>query len=102
LATKLAGIGIAEVRTPYRAPLANSAAERVVRTVRQECLDHVIALNERHLQALLTEFVRYYNHDRPHRTLELETPVPRPPMSGGAVFSRPILGGLHHVYTRAA
>jgi len=44
-----------------RAPLANSVAERVVRTLRQECLDHVIVLNERHLVALLTEFVRYYN-----------------------------------------
>jgi transposase InsO family protein len=100
--TKLAGIGIADVRTPYRAPLANSVAERVVRTFRQECLDHIIVLNERHLLALLTEFVRYYNHDRPHRTLELGTPLPRPPMSGGVIVSRPILGGLHHVYGRAA
>ncbi|HUY24651.1 MAG TPA: hypothetical protein VMV09_05025 [Candidatus Saccharimonadales bacterium] len=51
---------------------------------------------------MLTEFVGYYNHDRPHRTLELEAPVPRPPISDGAVVSRPILGGLHHVYGRAA
>ena len=101
-ATKLAGIGIADVRTPYRAPLANSVAERVVRTFRQKCLDHVIVLNERHLLALLSEFVRYYNHDRPHRTLELVPPVPNRPMSGGAVVCRPILGGLHHVYSRAA
>src|SRR5712692_8031841 len=61
-----------------------------------QCLEHIIVLNERHLLAVLTEFVRYYNHDRPHRTLELRTPVPRPPMSGGVVVSRPILGGLHH------
>jgi len=100
--SKLAGAGIAEIRTPYRAPLANSVAERVVRTLRQECLDHVIVLNERHLLALLTEFVCYYNHDRPHRTIELETPVPNPPISHGDVVSRPILGGLHHVYARAA
>jgi len=99
---KLAGDGIAEIRTPYRAPLANSIAERVVRTFRQECLDHVVVLNERHLLALLTEFVCYYNHDRPHRTIELETPVPSPPISHGDVVSRPILGGLHHVYARAA
>ncbi len=102
IASKLAGIGITDVRTPYRAPLANSVAERAVRTFRQECLDHVIVLNERHLLALLTEFVCYYNNDRPHRTLELETPVLRKLMSGGAVVSRPILGGLHHVYGRAA
>ena len=99
---KLAAIGIANTRTPYRTPLANSVAERVVRTFRQECLDHVIVLNEQHLRALLTEFVHYYNHDRPHRTLELQTPVPSPPMSRGAVVSRPILGGLHHSYARAA
>jgi transposase InsO family protein len=100
--SKLVGAGIADIRTPYRAPLANSVAERVVRTLRQECLDHVIVWNERHLLALLTEFVCYYNHDRPHRTIELETPVPSPPISHGDVVSRPILGGLHHVYARAA
>jgi len=100
--SKLVDVGIADIRTPYRAPLANSVAERVVRTLRQECLDHVIVLNERHLLALLTEFVCYYNHDRPHRTIELETPVPSPPISHGDVVSRPILGGLHHVYARAA
>jgi transposase InsO family protein len=100
--TKLAAIGIADIRTPYRAPLANSVAERVVRTFRQECLDHVIVFNERHLRALVMEFVHYYNHDRPHRTLELETPVPGPPVSRGVVVGRQILGGLHHVYARAA
>ena len=100
--SKLAGAGIADIRTPYRAPLANSVAEGVVRTLRQECLDHVIVLNEGHLLALLTEFVNYYNQDRPHRTIELETPVPSPPISHGDVVSRPILGGLHHVYARAA
>jgi len=99
---KLQGIGIADVRTPYRAPLANSVAERVVRTLRQECLDHVIVINERHLLALLTEFVHYYNHDRPHRAIQLETPLPGPPMSRGVVVRRAILGGLHHAYARAA
>jgi transposase InsO family protein len=99
---KLARASIRVVRTPYRTPLANSVAERVVRTFRQECLDHVIVSNERYLLTLLTEFVRYYNKDRPHRTLELQAPVPRPPMSGGVVVSRPILGGLHHAYCRAA
>jgi len=99
---KLQGIGIADVRTPYRAPLANSVAERVVRTLRQGCLDHVIVINERHLLALLTEFVHYYNHDRPHRAIQLETPLPGPPMSRGVVVRRAILGGLHHAYARAA
>ena len=100
--SKLVGAGIADIRTPYRAPLANSVAERTIRTLRQECLDHVIVLNERHLLALLAELVGYYNNHRPHRTIELETPVPSPPISHGDVVSRPILGGLHHVYARAA
>jgi transposase InsO family protein len=59
-------------------------------------------LNERHLVALLTEFVRYYNRHRPHRALEFEKPVPSQPTSYGAIVTRPILGGLHHSDARAA
>jgi transposase InsO family protein len=100
--SKLAGVGIEDIRMPYRAPLANSVAERAVRTFRQECLDHVIVFNERHLLTLLTEFLGYYNHDRPDRTLDLQTPVPSRPQSDGVVVTRAILGGLHHAYNRAA
>ncbi len=100
--SKLAGLGIEDIRTPYRAPIANSVAERLVRTFRQECLDHVIVVNERHLLTLLTEFLGYYNRDRPHRTLGLQTPVPSRPKSDGVVGARAILGGLHHAYSRAA
>ena len=99
---KLKRTGISSVRTPIRAPRANSIAERVVRTLRQECLDHVIVLNERHLRALLTEYVLYYNNERPHRSLALESPVPREVIREGPIVSRPILGGLHHTYARAA
>jgi putative transposase len=59
-------------------------------------------LHVRHLRAILTEFVRYYNHDRPHRTLGLQPPAPEPQSHYGAVTVRPVLGGLHHVYQRAA
>jgi putative transposase len=79
----------------------SGAKTRLVRTFRQECLDHVIVLNERHLLALLTEFLRYYNRDRPHRRLDLQTPVPSRPKSHGVVVTRGILGGLHHAYGRA-
>ncbi len=99
---KLAGLGIASIRTPIRAPRANAVAERVIRTLRQECLDHVIVRNERHLHTVLGEFLRYYNHDRPHRALHLGMPIPRPPTPTGAVVSRPVLGGLHHSYARVA
>jgi transposase InsO family protein len=99
---KLERLGIVGVRTPIRIPRANSIAERAVRTFRPECLDHVIVVNERHLHVLLTEFVHYYNHERPHRSLEQQSPVPREVMRNGPIVSRSILGGLHHAYARAA
>jgi hypothetical protein len=81
----------------------NAVAERVIRTLRQECLDHVLVLNERHLEAVLGEYVRFYNADRPHRSLGLTPPRPTvrdPCASSGPVVARPVLGGLHHVYQR--
>jgi transposase InsO family protein len=107
-ATKAARLGIDTALTPFRSPRANAIAERVIRTLRQECLDHVVVLNERHLEAILREYVAYYNTDRPHRSLGLTPPLPgarapRPPGTApGRVIARPVLGGLHHVYERAA
>jgi transposase InsO family protein len=99
---RLASLGIGGVRTPPRTPNANAVAERIVRTIRTECLDHLIVIDERHLRAVLAEFVDYYNRDRPHRSLELQSPQPSSVRAGGRVVSRPILGGPHHVYARAA
>ena len=62
----------------------------------------MIVINERHLHALLAEYVNYYNVDRPHRSLGLQSPLPRSPTRDGTVFRQPVLGGLHHVYARAA
>ena len=101
-AWRLGGLIIKSLRTPIRAPSANSIAERWVRTVRRECLDHLILINERHLRRILVVFVDYYNHDRPHRSLGLQAPVPEPQSSHGGIAVRPVLGGLHHVYERAA
>jgi putative transposase len=101
-ATRIAGLGIQSIRTPVRSPLANAIAERVVRTLRRECLDHILPLSEQHVRSVLAEFVAYYNRDRPHRSLGLETPVARRRPVYGEVVSRPVLGGLHHVYERAA
>jgi len=95
-------LGIIGVQTPRRAPNANAIAERIVRSIRVECLDHLIVINERHLIAVLREFIDYYNHDRPHRSLALTSPVPIQPSACGPVTSRPVLGGLHHAYGRAA
>src|SRR5262245_29382408 len=70
------GLGIKTVLTPVRAPQANAVTERFVGTLRRECLDHIVIVNEAHLRAVLTELVRFYNEARPHRALGLETPVP--------------------------
>ena len=61
-----------------------------------------LPLSEWHVRSVLAQFVSYYNHDRPHRSLGLETPVPSPRQPDGEVVSRPVLNGLHHVYERAA
>jgi len=103
--TRLAALGVIGIRTPYRAPKANAIAESLAGTLRRECLDHIILLNEGHLVRVLREFAAYYNRDRPHRSLELSPPLrsPSPPLvSQGAIVSKPVLGGLHHVYSRAA
>jgi transposase InsO family protein len=81
---------------------ANAIAERLVGTLRRECLDHMIVLNERHLRAIVSEFACYYNADRPHRSLEMESPEPTPRSRVGVIRVRPVLGGLHYAYERAA
>ena len=76
---RAAALGIRTILTPVRAPQANAIAERCIGTVRRECLDHLIVINERHLRAVLREDVAYYNRNRPHRSLGLEPPDgPRP------------------------
>jgi len=90
------------VRTPPRAPTADAIAERIVPTIRTECLDHLIVIDERHLRAVLAEFADYYNRDRPHRSLGPQSPLPTGVLPRDRVVSRPVLNGLHHAYTRAA
>ena len=93
--------GIETVLTPVRASRAFAVAERVIGTLRRACLDHVIPVDERHLRAILAEYVGFPNRDRPHRTLRVETPrqQARPRAAPiPAVRARPVLGGLHHAY----
>ena len=87
---------------PVRAPQANSVAERVIGTLRRGCFVHVIVRNEHHLRGLMAEYVRFYNHDRPHQTLGREPPKGRQPVRSGPIIAMSVLGGLHHVYRRAA
>ena len=95
-------LGNETLLSPVRAPQANAIAERVIATLRRACLDHCIILNERHLGSVLREDVASDNASCPHRSLGLEPPHPAAQPSHGPVHSRPILGGLHHVYERAA
>jgi putative transposase len=98
-------MGIEEVVTSYRCPEQNGLVERVIGTIRRECLDHIIVLNEGHLRRVLAEFVEYYNAVRPHQALARNSPVPRTvesPQAGDVIRAEPVLGGLHHRYYRAA
>ena len=91
------------VRTSFESPWQNGVAERWVESCRRDLLDHVIAVNERHLKRLLSEYVRYYHEDRTHLGLGKGTPNCRTPSSSsGRVLSQERLGGLHHRYDRAA
>jgi len=91
------------VRTSFESPWQNGVAERWVESCRRDLLDHVIAVNERHLKRLLSEYVRYYHEDRTHLGLGKGTPNCRTPSrSSGGILSKKRLGGLHHRYDRAA
>jgi hypothetical protein len=77
-------------------------ARRDVGTLCREWLDHLIIVNEAHLRAVLTEFAGYYNRERPHRALDLQTPEPSDRPRAGPIHAKPVLGGLRHTYERAA
>jgi transposase InsO family protein len=99
--------GIEIVRTPWRAPKANAYAERWIRTVRAECLDRLMILGPRHLEHLLTTYVKHYNKERPHRSLGLQPPGGSQPLRAPSpqpseIGRRDLLGGLIHEYYRKA
>jgi len=95
------------LRTPIKAPRANAICERLVGSVRRECLDHILLISETHLRRVLREYVRYFNRSRPHQGINQRVPdrESSPEVSAGAteeIVSSPVLGGLHHEYRRAA
>ena len=98
--------GAKVIRTPIRAPRANAFAERFVRTVRSECLDHILIHGRRHLERVLRTYVNHYCQERPHRGLGLAAPVPRPRAvhrdRTSSIRRRDVLGGLIHEYAWAA
>jgi len=99
-----ASIGIEAICTPVRSPRANAYAERFVRIIRQERLDHLLVVSQRYLHQVLAEYVHHYNEARPHRGLQLTEPVlrPRTVIDGGTATRHDILDGIIHEYDRAA
>jgi transposase InsO family protein len=97
---RLRSIGIRDRPTSPRSPSQNGYAERLIGSIRRECLDHVIVFSERHLRHLLLCYMKYYNGDRTHLFLEKDAPLSRAVDRAGHILCRPILGGLHYQYVR--
>ncbi len=100
------GSSIEVLKTPYRAPKANAVCERLLGSVRRECLDQILVLGERHLHRVIKAYVEYFNQARPHQGIGQKIPerlnsVSRELGTGG-IFALPVLNGLHHDYRRAA
>jgi transposase InsO family protein len=97
-------MGIEEVLTAHRSPWQNPFVERVIGSIRRECLDHAIVWNERSLRRHLQRYPAYYHEWRTHLSLAKDTPVPRPvqPPACGTIVQVPHIGGLHHHYERRA
>ncbi|MBK7583388.1 MAG: DDE-type integrase/transposase/recombinase [Myxococcales bacterium] len=98
------GVGTRVLKTPVRAPKANSFCERFLGSVRRECLDHVIVLGEHHLFQTLVEYAGYFDRGRNHQGIGQLVPAgcSTAAAGGGAVIARPVLNGLHHDHRRAA
>ena len=97
---RLRAMGIRDRPTAPASPWQNGYAERLIGSIRRECLDHVIVWGESHLRRILRSYARYYNAVRTHRSLNKDAPISRPIQRTGIISSRPILGGLHHHYVR--
>jgi transposase InsO family protein len=96
--------GLASVRTAPRSPWQNPYVERVIGSIRRECVDHVIVVNDRHLRRVMRAYLAYYHRSRTHLALGKDTPDGRPvePTGRSRVVALPEVGGLHHRYERRA
>ena len=102
--TRVKSLGIEEVVSAPRSPWQNPYVERIIGSIRRECLNHVIIFNERHLRQVLKSYATYYHEARTHLSLAKQSPVPRSiePPEQGNIFTIPHVDGLHHEYRRAA
>ena len=97
---RLRSMGIRDKPIAPASPWQNGFAERLIGSIRRECVDHLVVLGEAHLRRALRAYARYYNDIRTHWSLAKDAPVSRPVQRTGTIRSRPILGGLHHHYVR--
>jgi transposase InsO family protein len=97
---RLRSMGIRDRPITPRSPWQNGYVERVIGSIRRECLDHVIVWNEAHLRRVLREYTLYYNTTRTHLGLRKDAPYRRPIESRGTIMAKAVLGGLHHHYCR--
>ena len=97
---RLRAMGIRDRPTAARSPWQNGYAERLIGSIRRECLDNVVVFGERHLRHLLGSYQKYYNDARTHLSLDKDAPVSRAIETVGSIIAKPLLGGLHHQYVR--
>src|SRR5450631_3290225 len=97
---RLRAMGIRDWPTAPRSPWQNGHTERLIGSIRRECLDHIVIFGEQHLRHLLHSYMAYYNGARTHLSLDKDAPVPRAVQAIGRILPTPILGGLHHQYVR--
>src|SRR6476659_8094727 len=97
---RMRAMGIRDKPIAPASPWQNGFAERLIGSIRRECLDHIIVLGEVHLRRILKSYARYYNETRTHLALDKDAPVSRSVQRTGVVWSLAILGGLHHHYVR--
>jgi transposase InsO family protein len=98
--SRLQAMGIRDRPIAPRSPWQNGCAERLIGSIRRDCLDHVIVFGERHLRHLLKAYQKYYNEARTHLSLDKDAPIPRAVQAVGQMLAVPVLGGLHHQYAR--
>jgi transposase InsO family protein len=97
---RIRAMGIRDRPISARSPWQNGYAERLIGSIRRECLDHVVVFGERHLHNLLRSYQKYYNECRTHLSLDKDAPLARPVTVNGRIAVTPVLGGLHHQYCR--
>ena len=97
---RLRAMGIRDKPTAPASPWQNGFVERLIGSIRRECVDHIIVFGEAHLRRVLKSYANYYNGTRTHLSLNKDAPISRAAEAAGRILCRPILGGLHHQYAR--